>query len=200
MCKSSTLDRDRNKSGIGYFPFLSDFTIKKQWVKAISKFRRKGENNSFSIKKTKVYEFHFHINCIRISCAYGKNLLVKGSIPSVFKFKQEPPRKKRKGPKKRYFEPETVTEYDSFMDAFSDSDRHSDHYEKLFINVNSVKNVTETCDSCDLLKVERKGLKKENERLQNLLNESIDWVRLLEEKNNSLQNPAYNYQNLSENC
>ena len=86
------------------------------------------------------------------------------------------------------------------MDAFSDSDGHSDHYEKLFINVNSVKNVTETCDSCDLLKVERKGLKKENERPQNLLNESIDWVRLLEEKNNSLQNPVYNYQNLSENC
>ena len=85
------------------------------------------------------------------------------------------------------------------MDAFSDSDGHSDHYEKLFINVNSVKNVTETCDSCDLLKVKRKGLKKENERPQNLLNESIDWVSLLEEKNNSLQNPAYNYQNLSEN-
>ena len=33
LCKSSTLDRDRNKSGIGFFSFLSDPTIRKQWVK-----------------------------------------------------------------------------------------------------------------------------------------------------------------------
>ena len=90
---------------------------------------------------------------------------MKGSIPSVFKFKQEPPKKKRKSPKKRYFEPETVTESDSFTDASSDSDDHSDHSEKLFKNVNYVKNATHTCDSCNLLKIERDGLKKENERL-----------------------------------
>ena len=73
LCKSSTLDRDRNKSGIGLFSFPSDPTIRKQWVKVISQFRRKGGNDSFSIKKsTKVCEFHFPINCIRISFGYEK--------------------------------------------------------------------------------------------------------------------------------
>ena len=106
-------------------------------VKVISEFRRKGGNDSFSIKKTaKVCEFDFPINCIRISCGYGKKSLVKGSIPLVFKFKQEPP-KKKKSPKKRNFELETVTESDSFTDASSDSDSHSDHSEKMITDVNS---------------------------------------------------------------
>ena len=97
LCKSSTLDRDHNKSGIGLFSFPSDPTIRKQWVKVISQFHQKGRNDSFSIKKsTKVCEFHFLINCIRISCGYGKKALVKGSIPSVFKFRQEPPQKKKR--------------------------------------------------------------------------------------------------------
>ena len=113
---------------------------------------------------------------------------MKGSIPSVFEFKQEPPKKERKSPKKGYFEPESVTESDSFTDASSDSDDYSDHFEKLFTSVNYVKNVTQTCDSCDLLKIEREGLKKKNERLQDLLSESIIRVRLLEEENSNLQN------------
>ena len=124
---------------------------------------------------------------------------MKVSIPLVFKFKQEPPKKERKSPKKRCFEPEPVSESDSFTDASSDSYVYSDHSEKLFTNVNYVKNVTQTCDSCDLLKIERDGLKKENERLQNLLSESIVRVRLLEEENSNLQNLVYSNQNLSKN-
>ena len=81
----------------------------------------------------------------------------------------------------------------------SDSYGHSDHSAKLFTNVNSAKNATQTCDSFDLLKVEREGLKKKNERLQNLLSEPIVRVRLLEEENSNLQNLVYNYQNLSKN-
>ena len=69
----------------------------------------------------------------------------------------------------------------------------------MFANVNYVKNATQTCDSCVLLKVVREGLKKENERLQNLLNESIVRVRLLEEENSNLQNLVYSYQNLPKN-
>ena len=88
LCKSSTLDRDYNKSGIGLFSFPRDPTIRKQWVKVISQFYRKGRNDSFLIKKsTKICEFHFPINCIRNSCGYRKKLLEKGSIPSVFKLK-----------------------------------------------------------------------------------------------------------------
>ena len=97
LSKSSTLDRDRNKSGIGLFSFPSDSTIRKQWVKGISQFHRESGNDSFSIRKsTKVCEFHFPINCIRISCGYGIYVDVDISIPSVFKFKQEPPKKKKK--------------------------------------------------------------------------------------------------------
>ena len=69
----------------------------------------------------------------------------------------------------------------------------------MFANVDYVKNATQTCDSCVLLKVVREGLKKENERLQNLLSELIVLVRLLEEENSNLQNLVYNYQNLSKN-
>ena len=50
-CIPSNLDRHRNKSGIGFFSFPGDITIRKQWVKVISQFRRKGGNDSFSIKK-----------------------------------------------------------------------------------------------------------------------------------------------------
>ena len=120
-------------------------------------------------------------------------------VLSAFKFKQEQTKKKRKSSKKRYFEPETVTESDSFTDASSDSDGNSDQSEKLFTNVSYVKNATQTCDSCDLFKVERKGLKKESDRFQNLLRESIVRVRLLEEENSNLQNLVYNYQNLAKN-
>ena len=112
----------------------------------------------------------------------------------VFKFKQEPPKRKRKSPKKRYFEPETVMESDNFTNASSDSD---DHSEKLFKNVNYAKNTTQTCDSYDLLKIRKEGLKKENEILQNLHSKSIVRVRLPDEENSNLQNFAYKYQNLS---
>ena len=114
----------------------------------------------------------------------------------VFKFKQEPPKRKRKSPKKRYFEPETVMESDNFTNASSDSD---DHSEKLFKNVNYAKNTTQTCDSYDLLKIKKEGLKKENEILQNLHSKSIVRVRLPDEENSNLQNFAYKYQNLSKN-
>ena len=50
LCKSSTLDRDRNKSGIGFFFFPSDSTIRKRWVEVICQFCRKCVNDSFSIK------------------------------------------------------------------------------------------------------------------------------------------------------
>ena len=69
----------------------------------------------------------------------------------------------------------------------------------MFTNVSYVKNATQTCDSCDLFKVERKGLKKESDRFQNLLRESIVRVRLLEEENSNWQNLVYNYQNLAKN-
>ena len=40
-------------------------------------------------------EFLFHIDCNKASCGYGKKSLVKGSIPSTFKFKQEPKEKRK---------------------------------------------------------------------------------------------------------
>ena len=98
-----------------------------------------------------------------------------------------------------YFESETVAESYSFTDAYSDSDGHSDYSEKLFKNVNYVKSATQACDSCDLLKIEREGQKKENERLQNLLSESIVWVCLFEEENSNLQYLVYHYQILWKN-
>ena len=47
LCKSSTLDRDRNKSGIGFFSFLSNPTIRKQWVKKFLNSVEKAEMTLF---------------------------------------------------------------------------------------------------------------------------------------------------------
>ena len=109
-------------------------------------------------------------------------------------FKQTRTTKKGKAkPWKRYFEPETVTDSDSFTDASSDSDGHSDHSEKLLTNVNSVKNATQTCDSCDL---RRQRGSEERKWETCLLRESIVRVFLIEEENSNLQTLVYNYQNL----
>ena len=60
----------------------------------------------------------------------------------------------------RYFEPKTVTEFDSFTDTSSDSDGHSNHSDKFLTNVNPVKNVTQICNNCDLLKIEERVWRK----------------------------------------
>ena len=197
LCKNTTLDRDHSKSGIGFFSFPSDQNVRKEWIKIISRYRRKGGKDSFTIKKsTKVCEFHFPINCIKVSLGYGKKSLVKGSVPSIFKFKEQSNKKKRKSPKKRCFEPETVTESDSFT-SMSDSEHEVSEGCNEADNEN--QSVEETCQNCELLQLEINRLKNENEKLQNMLNECENSRQVIEEEKTKLETHVYNYENISKN-
>ena len=85
---------------------------------------------------------------------------MKRSIPSIFKFKQAPKRKKRrKTPKKRSCAPETVIESDSFTGT-SDLNDGSYHSENMFADCNPKEGEMKISASCDLLKVEIEELKK----------------------------------------
>ena len=79
-CKSTTLDRYKNKSGIGMFSFpVSDKETFKKWLSIVSTFRRKGGADHFEVKKnTKICEFHFDISCIRSGHGTGRKNLVPG--------------------------------------------------------------------------------------------------------------------------
>ena len=60
----------------------------------------------------------------------------------------------------RYFESETATKFDTFTDVSSDSDGRSNHSDKFFTNVNPVKNATQTCNSCNSLKIKERVRRK----------------------------------------
>ena len=88
-CKSTTLDKNKIKTGIGIFSFLSDDETRKKWLSVVKQFRRKGGHDSFTIKKTtKICEFHFDISCIKFGYSSGRKSLISGSIPTIFKFKK----------------------------------------------------------------------------------------------------------------
>ena len=75
---------------------------RRAWMVQINKLRRKGGADSFTVKKsTKVCEFHFRPEEIKVSIGTGRKTLLPGSVPSNFKFKEKTPVKKRKSPVKR---------------------------------------------------------------------------------------------------
>ena len=135
LCKNSTYDRDKIKTGIGFFSFPSDPELKKRWVQILSKYRRKGGADTFSIKKsTKVCEFHFSISCINVSFNTGKKSLVKGSVPSIFKFKQVEIKKKRKSPTKRF-----VVESESETSEYDESSTSAGEISDIYNNDDIVR-------------------------------------------------------------
>ena len=81
LCKSSTLDKNKNKTGIGLFSFPSDGKLKKQWIDIVSRYRRRGGNDSFTVtKNTKICEFHFRIDCIKVGYGVGIYFLYIGFL------------------------------------------------------------------------------------------------------------------------
>ena len=89
---------------------------RKKWITILNSFRRKGGNDSFTVTdSTRVCEFHFKPEEIRISSGIGRKTLVPGSVPTIFKFKEKPPVKHRKPPAKRERSPveeSTESEYE----------------------------------------------------------------------------------------
>ena len=54
-CKSTNLDKNKIKAGIGMFSFPSDDETRKKWLSIVKQFRRKGGHDNFNIKKQQKY-------------------------------------------------------------------------------------------------------------------------------------------------
>ena len=54
-CKSTTLDKNKIKNGMGMFSFPSDDEKRKKWLPIVKQFRRKGGHDNFTIKKQQKY-------------------------------------------------------------------------------------------------------------------------------------------------
>ena len=92
QCGNSSYDRNKDKTNIGLFTIPSEKhpENRKRWVSILTSFRRKGGQDNFKITNaTRVCEFHFKPEEIRISSGIGRKTLISGAVPSVFKFKEK---------------------------------------------------------------------------------------------------------------
>ena len=190
LCKSATYDREKNKTGIGFFKFPKRPDINKKWSSIIKQYRRSGSNDSFKIKSTTVVcEFHFKQEEIKISAGIGRKTLIPGSVPSIFKFKESVPPKKRKPPPIRIVEP---------IEESSESE-FEDDYSVVGVVVDS-----HSCQSCRDREAEIERLKEKihklgaenksvKEQLSNLQTENT----FIEEKFKSIETRIFNYKNVS---
>ena len=84
-CESTTLDKNKIKTGIGMFSFHSDDGTRKKWLCIVKQFRRKRGHDNFTTKnnnnnnKTKTCEFHFDISCINVGYGSARKSLISGS-------------------------------------------------------------------------------------------------------------------------
>lgn len=105
-CNSAQYDKEMNKTNIALFSFPNKEKkpdTYKAWCKEIQKFRRSGGQDFFKINKnTKVCEFHFKDEDIKVSLGRGiKTLKIGTEVPSIYPFKTPVESKYRKSPRKR---------------------------------------------------------------------------------------------------
>ena len=75
LCKNATYNREKKKSGIGFFRFPKDKEMKVKWINMIKQFRRSGDADTFKVEMLVVCEFHFKTSEIKVSSGYGKKFL-----------------------------------------------------------------------------------------------------------------------------
>ena len=135
LCGSATYDRFMIKTEIGFFKFPDEKkypVLRKKWISTIKQFRRKGSNDSFQIKSTtKVCEFHFKPEEIKVSMGIGRKSILPGAIPSIFKFRGSASPKKRKLPTKRVastpIEESSASEYEEEVDYLENDEIENDN-------------------------------------------------------------------------
>ena len=77
LCTSAFYDKNKCKSGIGLFKFPAETSLRRKWLEAISRYRRKGGVDQFKITNaTRVCEFHFKPDKIRVSKGIGRKTLL----------------------------------------------------------------------------------------------------------------------------
>ena len=127
----------------------------------ISRYRRKGGVDQFKITNaTRVCEFHVKPDEIRVSKGIGRKTLLRGSVPSIFKFRQSK-KNVRKLPPKRLF---TTTEKENSVDGESSVISNADHVVEILSDAQ--KDTTNSCKQCSFLWENMKFLEDENNNLQ----------------------------------
>ena len=169
-CGSSFYDRENKKTNIGFFKFPKEKSARQVWIRAVNNVRRKGTGDNFNITDyTRICEFHFKKNDVKISIGIGRKTLKLGTVPVFKKVEVKPPL--RRSPRKRTIFNEIETK----------------------IAGNSVEaKEPEQLSELDVLRNEVKDLRAENLSLKNE-------ARLLRNEIQELKKYTYNYQNLSQN-
>ena len=81
LCTSTFYDKNKCKSGIELSTFPAETSLRRKWLAAISRYRRKGGVDQFKITNaTRVCEFHFKPDEIRMSKGIGRKTLLRGSV------------------------------------------------------------------------------------------------------------------------
>ena len=185
-------DRDGKLSGIGFFKFLSDRDTNRKW-RNVKQFRRCGAGDPFKINsKTVVCEFHFNDDEIKVSLGVGRKTLVRGTVPSVFEFKETVTPVKRKAPTIRNPEPIEESSESEFEDDIEEScvSEYADDIE-LHQEEDSCECCNKYLDEITQLKEKVAYLESENERLKSE-NEFNEEQRIYYESTR-----AFDYKNIS---
>ena len=190
QCGSATYDRDGKKSGIGFFKFPKEKSEFNSWKRTITHYRRKGVGDNFNINaQTVVCEFHFKAEEIRVSLGIGRKTLVKGAVPSIFRFKSNKVKSYRKSPCKRNITEPHLEESTCQADHTPDNviqERDTD--EPCFLIDSSTPY---ECKQCSKYKVSLETLEEKNKVYQ-------DEMETLKNENLVLKQRIFVYENISQ--
>jgi len=200
-CKSTQYkieNKEKSKTGIGFFRFPKSPSKKKNWVAVVSKYRRKGGADVFNKKTALVCEFHFKHDEIKVSLGKGiKKLKRPGTVPSVFEVRKTEPSKKRKPPAQRNICFENT-------DSFQIPSSSTQVEENASFSIDSdEQNQNNLCVKCIELEKVIEELRLELEQNEIIKNES----NILKTDNKTLKNNLsilistriYSYENISNN-
>ena len=168
LCTSTFYDKNKCKSGIGLFKFPAETSLRRKWLAAISRYRRKGGVDQFKITNaTRVCEFHFKPDEIRVSKGIGRKTLLRGSVPFIFKFKQSEENVRKLLPKRLF----TTAEKEKSVDGESSVISNADHVVEILSESetelsDAQKDTTNSCEQCSFLWENMKFLEDENNNLQ----------------------------------
>ena len=201
-CGNSQYDRYMQPTKIGLFRFPSEKKYpdwRKSWFLALKPFRRKGGSDSFTVKdSTRVCEFHFKQEEIRVSKGIGRKTLVPGAVPSIFEFKIRSPKKKRKSPTKRSCSPIEET-----LESEYEDDDETDGFSPLNNEVNEIEGIdpllSEDPNPVDYLDIHFccREKSQEIEQLKNRIKVLDTENTALRDENEQLKQKEFNFKNVS---
>ncbi len=191
LCKNATYNRDKQKSGIGFFRFPKDDELRKKWMNTIKQFRRSGGADSFKVtSSTVICEFHFKISEIKVSSGYGKKSLLPGTVPTIFKFKTRVVKTRKAPLDRRNLQSWPIS-------SESSDDEQGTTPEAIEVGFPEADNVP-GCSTCADYRKEIENLRKEKRLLEEELHDlQRDNIYVKEELESFKKNYIYNFRNIS---